>query len=92
MQVSGCRYRFDRRLPVGKRIVETNIQPERDYTIVCNSFDITRTDTLHLGDRFEKLNHQVLEPNVLSAAWRFIQKHGGRISARLEGRIAEIRP
>ena len=54
MQVSGCRYRFDRRLPVGKRIVETDIQPERDYTIVCNSLDITRTDTLHLGDRFEK--------------------------------------
>ena len=92
VQVSGCRYRFDRRLPVGKRIVETDIQPERDYTIVCNSLDITRTDTLHLGDRFEKLNHQILEPNVLSTAWRFIHKHGGRIAAKLEGRIAEIRP
>ena len=92
VQVSGCRYRFDRRLPAGKRVVETDIQPERDYTIVCNSLDITRTDTLHLGDRFEKLNHQVLEPNVLSTAWRFIHNHGGRISAKLEGRIAEIRP
>jgi len=92
VQVSGCRYRFDRRLPAGKRIVETDIQPERDYTIVCNSLDITRTDTLHLGDRFEKLNHQVLEPNVLSTAWRFIHSHGGRIAAKLEGRIAEIRP
>lgn len=92
VQVSGCRYRFNRRLPLGKRIVETDIQPGRDYKIVCNSLDITRDDTLHLGDRFEKLNHRVLGPNVLSAAWRFIQENGDRISARLEGRVSEARP
>jgi len=89
VQVSGCRYSFDRRLPLGKRIVETDIEPGRNYKIVCSSSSITRTDTLHLGDYFEKLNHQVLEPNVLSAAWRFIQKNGGRISARLEGRVQD---
>lgn len=89
-QVSGCRYRFDRRLPPGKRVIETDIEPGRDYKIVCTSSSITRTDTLRLGDSFEKLNHQVLEPNVLSAAWRFIQKDGGRISARLEGRVQDL--
>lgn len=90
VQVSGCRYRFDRRLPLGKRIVESDIQPGRDYKIVCTSSSITRTDTLHLGDRFGQLNHKLLEPNLLSAAWRFVEKNGGRISARLEGRVQDV--
>ncbi len=90
VQVSGCRYRFDRRLPPGRRIVETDIDPKRGYTIVCNSSSITRTDTLHLGAGFGKLDHRFLEPNLLSAAWRFSRKNGGRISAKLEGRVAEI--
>lgn len=90
VQVSGCRYRFDRRLPVGKRIIETDIEPGRDYKIVCNSSSITRTDTLHLGIYFDKLNHQILEPNVLSAVWRFVRNSGDRISARLEGRVRDV--
>ena len=51
VQVAGCRYRFDRRKPIGSRIVETDIDASRSYRIVCNSSAITRTDTLHLGDR-----------------------------------------
>ncbi len=91
VQVSGCRYRFDRRRPRGQRVIDTDIMADREYRIVCNSSDITRTDTLHLGDRFGKLNQETLEPNVLSTAWRHTRKHGGRISARLEGRVIETR-
>jgi hypothetical protein len=54
------------------------------------SLTITRTDALHLGDFFGKLNLEILEPNLLSAAWRHIQNHGGRISATLEGRVTEV--
>jgi hypothetical protein len=40
----------------------------------------------------KKLNHDLLEPNLLSAAWRFIRKHNGRVAARLDGRVAEVLP
>jgi predicted esterase len=92
VQVSGCRYRFDRSLPSGARVVESDIQPDREYRVVANSSAITRTDTLHLGDLYGKLNHEVLEPNMLSAAWSFALKNDGRISARLEGRVVEKAP
>ncbi len=89
VQVSGCRYRFDRKRSAGMRIVESDIDPERTYTIVCNSSSITRTDTLHLGDRHGKLNHEILEPNILSTAWYYAQKKGGRIRGELDGRLVE---
>ena len=92
VQVSGCRYRFDRRRPAGKRIVETDIDAAREYQIACNSSDITRTDTLRLGGYYEKLNHELLEPNLLSTAWCFAHRNAGRISAKHEGRVAEIQP
>ncbi len=40
----------------------------------------------------KKLNHKRLAPNVLSAAWRLTCNHNGRISARLDGRVAEVLP
>ncbi|MDQ2700310.1 MAG: 5'-nucleotidase C-terminal domain-containing protein, partial [Actinomycetota bacterium] len=36
VQVAGCRYAFDRRKPQGQRVVETDIDPDREYRIVCN--------------------------------------------------------
>jgi len=92
VQVAGCHYKFDRRKPQGQRVVETDIDSSREYRIVCNSSDITRGDTLHLGDYFGKLNHEFLEPNLLSAAWRFTLKNQGRIAAKLEGRVSEVKP
>jgi predicted esterase len=91
VQVSGCRYTFDRKRPQGNRVVDTDIQPDRQYTAVFNSFDLTRSDTLRLGEYFGKLDHQTLEPNLLSAAWAFTVKNGGRVSARLDGRVIEIK-
>lgn len=90
VQVSGCRYRFDRRRPLGSRVVESDIDPAREYRIVCNSAAITRGDTMQLGDRFGKLSYQLLETTLISSAWRYTQKHNGRISAALDGRVAEV--
>ncbi len=89
IQVSGCRYVFDRRRPVGQRIVSTDIEPDRVYTIAAKGFDLNRDDTLHLGDLQDRLPLQTLEANLLSAVWRYIADRHGRISARLEGRIVE---
>ncbi len=91
VQVSGCRYTFDRSLPPGSRVVNTDIQPNHTYKIVCNILDITRTDTLHLGKFFGKLNYQLLEPNTLSTAWFYALKNDGIISAKLENRVQEIK-
>lgn len=92
VQTAGCRYAFDRRQPQGKRVVETDIDPERSYRVVCNSSIITRGDTLRLGDYFGKLNLELLEPNILSTAWRFTLKNQGRIASKLEGRVTEVKP
>lgn len=90
VQVSGCRYRFDRSRPAGMRIVESDIDPQRTYAVVCNSSSITRTDTLHLGARHGQLNHELLEPNILSTAWYYAQKRGGRIRGELDGRLTQV--
>lgn len=90
VQVSGCQYTFDRRRPLGSRVVESTIDPQRTYKVVCNSSAITRTDTLRLGEYFGKLNHETLEPNVLSTAWYYIHKNSGHIATKLEGRVVEV--
>jgi predicted esterase len=92
VQVSGCHYRFDRRRPEGERIIESDIDPQRTYRIVCNSAAITRTDTLHLGPFFDNLNHELLEPNLLSTAWHYIHHNANRIHATTAARVVEVRP
>jgi hypothetical protein len=90
VQVSGCRYAFDRTRPKGKRIVRTDIDPDRKYTVVCEGQVMTRGDTFFLAGRFEKLPYTDLEPTNISAAWRYIDKCGGRIEGKLDGRVTAV--
>ena len=92
VQVSGCRYAFDRRRPIGRRVVSSDIVPDRVYTVAAKGFDVSRDDTLHLGDLQDRLPLQTLEANLLSAVCRYITDRQGRIAARLEGRIVEHTP
>ena len=89
VQVSGCRYAFDRRRPIGRRVVSSDIVPDRVYTVAAKSIDVSRDDTLHLGDLQGRLGYRTLETNLLSAVWRYVATHQGRIAARLESRIVE---
>ncbi|NLF23773.1 MAG: hypothetical protein GX590_11520, partial [Lentisphaerae bacterium] len=89
VQVSGCRYAFDRRRPIGRRVVSSDIVPDRVYTVAAKGFDVSRDDTLHLGDLQDRLGYRTLETNLLSAVWRYVATHQGRIAARLESRIVE---
>jgi poly(3-hydroxybutyrate) depolymerase len=89
VQVSGCRYAFDRRRPIGQRVVSSDIEPERIYTVAAKGFDVSRDDTLHLGDLQDRLGYRTLDTNLLSAIWRYTVDHDGRIAARLEGRIKD---
>jgi len=91
VQVSGCKYSFDRSRPRGKRIVESSIDPEKTYDVVCPRSVWTRGDMLHLGDRLGKIPFEVLDLTRISAAWRHIEMHEGKLEAKLEGRIKEVR-
>ena len=89
VQVSGCRYAFDRTKPKGKRIVETDIVADRKYTVVCEG-QVTSRETLLLAGGFEKMPHKDLELTNVSAAWRYVVKCGGKIDGKLEGRVRDV--
>ena len=89
VQVSGCRYAFDRARAKGKRITETNIAPTRRYTVVCEGQVVTR-ETLFLAGRFRKVAYRELEPTVVSGAWRYVVDNGGVMTAEREGRVRDV--
>ncbi len=90
MQVSGCSYAFDRSRPHGKRIVDTDIDRNREYIVVFREWDLTRTDTMYLAGHYDRIDYTRLEVNTLSAAWRYIEAHQRRISSMSEGRVVEV--
>ncbi|QDV24837.1 5'-nucleotidase C-terminal domain-containing protein [Aureliella helgolandensis] len=90
VQVSGCRYAFDRSLPAGKRIVESDINPEQTYTISCTENLLSRGDMLHLAGRLGEIDYETLEPTNITAIWRYIAKHQGRVDAQVDGRIRDL--
>jgi len=92
LQVSGCRYEFDRSRPKGKRIVQTDLEPDRNYTVVCQRGILGRGDKCFLAGHFEKIPYENLEITNISAAWRYIHKCGGRIEGKLDGRVKEVSP
>ena len=89
VQVSGCRYAFDRSRPPGERVVETDIEPGRVYTVACEAQALTR-ETLFLAGRFGTIEWEELEPTAVSGAWRYIVDCGGTIEAKREGRVRDV--
>ena len=92
VQVSGCRYSFDHSRPEGHRLVSNDIDPAREYSIVTPSHNLTRTDTMRLAERRGKIRFKDLDLNVLSAAWCYIEKCGGKIESKPDGRVADMSP
>jgi predicted esterase len=90
VQVSGCRYAFDRSRPVGERIVESDIDPQRTYSVACLEGLLSRGDMLHLAGRFGKIEYEERELTNITAAWRYIDKLNGIIDAQLDGRVRDV--
>ncbi len=90
VQVSGCRYAFDRSRPAGERIVESDIDPARTYSVACVEGLLSRGDMLHLAERFGKIEYEERELTNITAAWRYIDKQGGIINAQLDGRVRDV--
>ena len=88
-QVSGCRYTFDRNRPFEDRIVDSDIDPERTYSIVCEKQTVSR-ENIWLADLFEQIPHTDLEISIISAAWSYIEQCSGQVSGVLEERVKEL--
>lgn len=90
IQVSGCQYKYDISKAYGSRIVETDVEADRNYRVACESHTLTRPDRVVLGDLRETIEYQWLEPTTISAAWRYIVKCGGKMDGKLDGRIQQV--
>ncbi len=90
VQVSGCRYAFDRSRPAGERIVDSDIDPQRTYIVACTEGLLSRGDMLHLAGRLGKIEYEELELTNITAAWRYIDKHNGIINTQLDGRVRDV--
>ena len=87
VQLSGARYVFDASLPAGARIVETDLEPDRLYTVALEG-QVVERETMLLAGRFEKLDYQTTDVPFTLALYGHAATTG-RIEARLEGRVRE---
>jgi len=90
LQVAGCSYEFDRNRPQGERIVKSDIEPNRNYTVVCESHMLSRGDTCFLAGHFGKLPYDELAITNVSAAWHFITMNDGQMEAKQDHRIRDV--
>ncbi len=92
LQVSGCRYEFDRQRPQGERIIKTDIEAARRYQVVCETHMLTRGDTCFLAGFAGKLNHVDTEVSNVSAAWRYLVSNHGVLRGERDGRVRDATP
>lgn len=90
VQISGARYVFDRQRPAGQRIVDTDIQPERIYTVACEG-QVVERETMLLAGRFMRLDYHTTDVPFTLALYGHAARTG-RIEASLEGRVREMSP
>lgn len=87
VQLSGGRYTFDRRQPKGKRIVETDLDPDRVYTVALEGQAVEREAILLLG-RFRKLEFRTTDVPFTLALYGHAARQK-RMIGRVEGRVRE---
>jgi len=88
VQVSGMRYAFDRRRPKGRRVVSTDLNPDRSYKVVLEG-QVPERETIYLAGRFGRLDYRITETPFLGALYaRAVTT--GRISVGVEGRVRDV--
>ncbi|HEY5311362.1 MAG TPA: 5'-nucleotidase, partial [Pirellulales bacterium] len=88
VQVSGMKYAFDQRRPVGKRIVDTDLKLDRVYHVVVEG-QVVERGTMLLAGRFKKLDYHTTEiPLTLALYGSAAQLK--QIVAPREGRVREV--
>ena len=87
MQVSGLRFTFDRTRPQGQRVIDSDIDPARVYTVSAEDYLCQR------GERFFGRTIPFTESGIqiVDAQIRYAREHQkGKIEAQSEGRIREV--
>lgn len=90
VQVSGARYVFDPRRPAGKRIVESDLKPERTYTVVLEG-QVVERQTIRLAGRFKKLDYLTTDVPFTLALYGHAAR-SGKIEGHAKGRVRELSP
>lgn len=88
IQASGFRYSFDPSQPRGKRIVSSDLQPERRYTVAMEG-QIVQRETAYLAGRFKQLKFTTTEIPFTMALYGYASKKG-KIESRVEGRVQQV--
>jgi predicted esterase len=88
VQVSGMRYSFDPSRPDGYKIVASDLEPERIYTVVLEG-QVVERQTILLAGRFRRLDYSSTAIPLTLALYGHAAR-SGRIEARREGRVVDI--
>jgi len=88
-QVSGFSYALDGGRSRGNRIVETDLDPDRTYTVTFEQQSLSR-ETMHLAGRFDAIDSKEHDITIISAVWAYIAHCGGVVDARLDGRVRDV--
>jgi predicted esterase len=88
IQVSGMRYAFDPSQPKGKRIVSSDLQPERRYVVAMEG-QVVQRETAYLAGRFKQLKYTTTEIPFTMALYGYASKKG-KIESHVEGRVQQV--
>ena len=89
VQISGANYAFDRQLDLGRRIVASNLLPERKYLVVLEG-QVVERQTMRLAGRFKQLQYTTTNAPFSMALYGHAAR-SGKIVAHSEGRVREIK-
>ena len=83
VQLSGARYEFE-----GSKIVDTDIDPDRTYSLACPAQLLQREkrDGMDLAGRFQKIDYELTDISVIGALYAYVLAHP-EVSAVREGRV-----
>ncbi|MDP6015320.1 MAG: DUF362 domain-containing protein [Candidatus Latescibacteria bacterium] len=88
MQIAGVRYAFDRSRPRGLRVIESDIDPKRSYTIAAQAYSVTRGERF-FGEEIRDWTNSGIQ--TVGAQVRYVQRLG-TVMAPARGRIREVKP
>jgi predicted esterase len=89
VQISGASYSFDRGRPVGQRIVDSTLQPEKRYVVVLEG-QVVERETMRLAGRFKQLRYTTTEIPFTVALYAHAARSSKLIAPR-EGRVREVK-
>lgn len=87
VQVSGMRYVFDSSKVATGRLVSTDLDMDRVYTVALEG-QVVERETMALGGHFKRLDYQTTDTPLSLALYTHAVKTG-HISAKVEGRVVD---